>query len=537
MPAVLSLAEIFSPAQRTLPKMLARQAERYGQRRLVTIGGRTLTYAGTRDAAAGYAAALAGAGVKAGDRVAIMCGNRAELLFTILGCAWLGAVAVPINTASRGAQLEHILGNCGARLLVIERELTTVLASLHPGHVALEALWLVGEGTTAELGHLEVIAFPAPQAPIPPYPCEPGDTFAILYTSGTTGLSKGVCCPHAQYFWWAVYTGRLLEVGEPDVLMTTLPMFHTNALNAFFQALLNGARLVVEPRFSASGFVRGLAQHQATVTYVLGAMVPMLLAQEKSPADRGHRVRIALAPAVPAHFHKAFTERFGFGLLDGYGSTETNCIMGAPLDEQQPGTMGKLLPGFAARVVDAHDNAVADGEAGELVLRADEPFAFATGYFGMADKTVEAWRNLWFHTGDRVVREPDGYYRFVDRMKDAIRRRGENISSYEVEQVLVGHPAIENAAVFPVRSELAEDEVMAAVVLRGGASLTPAALLDFCQPRMPHFAVPRYLEFVDALPVTESGKVTKYKLRERGITAATWDREKAGYQIVRNLRR
>ena len=196
--------------------------------------------------------------------------------------------------------------------------------------------------------------------------------------------------------------------------------------------------------------------------------------------------------------------------------------------------MGKLLPGFAARVVDSHDNEVPDGQAGELVLRADEPFAFATGYFGMADKTVEAWRNLWFHTGDRVVRESDGYYRFIDRIKDAIRRRGENISSYEVEQVIVSHPQVENAAVFPVRSELAEDEVMAAVVLRPGTQLAPAALLDFCQPRMPYFAVPRFLEFVDALPATESGKVTKYKLRERGVTAAAWDREKAGYKVTRN---
>ncbi len=533
MPAGQSLPELFPPSERTVPRMLARQADRYGERPVITIGGNSFTHSGLRGAAAGYAGALAAAGIKPDDRVAVMCGNRAELLLTILGCAWRGAIAVPINTASRGAQLEHILANCGARLLVIERELTPALATLDPVRVALETLWLVGEGPAADAPKFKSIPFSEPRAPMPPHPSEPGDTFAILYTSGTTGLSKGVCCPHAQYFWWAVYTSQLLGLREGDVLVTTLPVFHTNALNACFQALLNGAQIVVEPRFSASGFMASLARHQATVTYVLGAMVPMLLAQEKSAADRAHQVRIALAPAVPAHFHQAFTERFGFGLLDGYGSTETNCIMGAPLAEQQPGTMGRLLPGFSARVVDANDNEVPDGEAGELVLRADEPFAFATGYFGMADKTVEAWRNLWFHTGDRVIREPDGFYRFVDRMKDAIRRRGENISSYEVEQVLLSHPAIGNAAVFPVRSELAEDEVMAALVLRAGAQIAPAVLLDFCQPRMPYFAVPRYLEFVDALPVTESGKVTKYKLRERGITAATWDREKAGYKVVR----
>ena len=532
----LALADLFAPLDRTVPKLLARQAERYGDRRLVVIGGATLTYAETSAAAAARAGALAAAGIKAGDRVAIMCGNRAELLLTILGCAWLGAIAVPINTASRGAQLEHILGNCGARLLIVERELTGVLASLGRERLALEALWLVGEGPVQDFGYLKSMPFPPPAEPVPPHPVEPGDTFAILYTSGTTGLSKGVCCPQAQYFWWGVYTSRLLGVREGDVLMTTLPMFHTNALGSFFQALLNGATLIVEPRFSASGFIRGLAQQKATVTFVLGAMVPILLAQEPSQADRAHGVRVALAPAVPAHFHRRFTERFGIGLIDGYGSTETNCIMGAPLPEQRPGTMGRLLPGFAARVVDPHDNELLDGEAGELLLRADEPFAFATGYFGMPDKTVEAWRNLWFHTGDRVVREKDGFYRFIDRMKDAIRRRGENISSYEVEQVLASHPLVQNAAVFPVRSELAEDEVMAAVVLRGGAELTYAALLDYCQPRMPYFAVPRFLEFVEALPLTENGKVTKYRLRERGVTSATWDREQAGYKVVREAR-
>jgi crotonobetaine/carnitine-CoA ligase len=530
------LAGLFAPPERTLPKMLTRQAERYAGRRLVTIGGRALTYTDTLAAAAGYAGALAGAGVKAGDRVAIMCGNRPEMLLTFLGCAWLGAIAVPINTASRGAQLAHILGNCGARLLVIERELTPVLAALDRSGIAVEALWLVGQGDADDLPGFKSAPFPEPGVRMPPHPVEPGDTLAILYTSGTTGLSKGVCCPHAQYFWWGVYTSRLLGIRENDVLLTTLPLFHTNALNSFYQALLNGAALIVEPRFSASAFMPALARHEATVTYVLGAMVPILLAQAPGDADRGHRVRVALAPAVPAHFHRQFTERFGIGLVDGYGSTETNCIMGAPLSEQRPGAMGRLLSGFAARVVDAHDNEVADGEAGELVLRADEPFAFATGYFGMPEETVEAWRNLWFHTGDRVVREGDGYYRFIDRMKDAIRRRGENISSFEVEQVLVSHPQVENAAVFPVRSELAEEEVMAALVLRPGAQVSYAELLDFCRPRMPYFAVPRYLQFVDALPVTENGKVTKYKLRERGVTAETWDREAAGYKVTSGRR-
>jgi crotonobetaine/carnitine-CoA ligase len=187
--------------------------------------------------------------------------------------------------------------------------------------------------------------------------------------------------------------------------------------------------------------------------------------------------------------------------------------------------MGTVRPGFAARVVDEHDASVPDGRPGELVLRHDPPFAFADGYWAMPEQTVRAWRNLWFHTGDRVVRDADGWYRFVDRAKDAIRRRGENISSWEVEQVLLEHEAVQSAAVFPVPSELGEDEVMAAVVLEAEARLTPAHLIGHCEPRLAYFAVPRYLEFVSELPVTENGKVRKQVLRERGVTPATWDRE------------
>ena len=280
-------------------------------------------------------------------------------------------------------------------------------------------------------------------------PTRPSDTLAILYTSGTTGPSKGVCCPHAQFFWWGVNTAHLLGVGADDILCTTLPLFHTNALNTFFQALITGATAIFESRFSASAFFSTLAARRATVTYLLGAMVPILLSREAEPAEQAHRTRIALAPGVPGHFHAEFTKRTGIAILDGYGSTETNFVIGSPIAECKPGTMGRLFEGFDARVVDAEDNEVPDGTPGELMLRAAAPFAFATGYFGTPEKTVEAWRNLWFHTGDRVVREPDGYYKFVDRLKDAIRRRGENVSSFEVEQVLLSHPEIATAAAYP----------------------------------------------------------------------------------------
>lgn len=522
--------ETVPPHQRALGLLLERQAELYEGCALFVSGERTWSFRDAVTIAAGRAAALAEAGIHRGDRVAIFCGNRAEFMEVFLGCAWLGAVAVPVNTAARGAQLRHILVDSGARLLAVEQHLVEAVTQLE-GELPLETVWTIG-GDASD-GHLPM---PAPGLPVDRAVVGPGDLAAILYTSGTTGVSKGVCCPHAHLFWWGERTAELLGVTQGDVLLTCLPLFHINALNSFYQALLRGATLVVEPRFSSSGFSRSLVRHKATITYLLGAMVPMLLSRDVSDDDRAHQVRVALSPAVPEAFHGAFRERFGIDLIDGYGSTETNFVIGNTLAEQVPGWMGKIRSGFSGRVVDEHDNPLPDGVAGELLLRADEPFAFASGYFNLPEKTVEAWRNLWFHTGDRVLRNEAGLYRFVDRLKDAIRRRGENISAFEVEEVLSSHPSIAAAAVFPVPSELAEDEVMAALVTVPGASPTPEELLDYCQPRLSYFAIPRFIEFVDSLPLTENGKVQKFKLRERGVSADTWDRQAAGYQLQRDRR-
>jgi carnitine-CoA ligase len=529
----LDAGRVFAPEQRCFAVMLEAHAGKFGARTLVQAGERRWSFAEAPELAACAAGRLARAGIRAGDRVALMCQNRAEFIEVFLGCAWLGASLVPINVASRGLQLRHILENSGARLLVIEAALLGALEHVDLPTLPLEVIWLVDQ--PGDGARVPAIAqqLPALEAPIPAGTARPGDTLAILYTSGTTGPSKGVCCPHAQFFWWGLNTAHLLEVEAGDVLCTTLPLFHTNALNTFFQALISGATAIFEPRFSASAFWTTLAARGATVTYLLGAMVPILLAREPAPEERRHRTRIALAPGVPGHLHGEFTRRTGIGLLDGYGSTETNFVIGTRLAAQKPGAMGRVFDGFAARVVDAEDNEVPDGTAGELALRADAPFAFGTGYFGAPEKTVEAWRNLWFHTGDRVIREPDGYFKFVDRLKDAIRRRGENISSFEVEQVLLSHAEIATAAVFPVRSELAEDEVMAAIVRTQGSALDEVAVIRFCETRMPYFAVPRFLEFVDALPATENGKIQKYKLRERGVSDRTWDRDAAGITVRR----
>lgn len=519
-------------AEQTLPALLERQAAKYGDKTLLRYGDLERSYAQVAAAAAAAGGTLRAAGVQRGDRLALMCDNRIEVLDLILGCAWIGAVAVPLNTALRGAQLSHQLENSGARILAMDTALVDALGYLDPPR-ALETVWALDGPPEAPPAGYAVTGPPDPAAPVPAVLVAPGETTAILYTSGTTGLSKGVQCPQAQFYWWGILVGEMLGLTEDDILYTCLPLFHTNALNAFTQALIAGATYHLGPRFSASRFWDQVAAADATVTYLLGAMVNILMSRPEGPADRGHTVRNALAPATPAAIFDRFHERFGVQLVEGYGSTETNCAIGAHWTNQRAGLMGQVRAGFEARVVDEHDEEVPDGEGGELLLRHGPPFSFATGYFAMPEKTVEAWRNLWFHTGDRVVRDPDGWLRFTDRLKDAIRRRGENISSFEVEQALISHPGVSAVAAFPVASELSEDEVAVAIVLEDGATVDPVELIRWCEPRLAYFANPRFVRFVAALPLTANGKVRKTELRDEGVTSDTWDRDAAGVTVNR----
>jgi len=525
--------ERFPSADRVLSTILTRQAEQYGDRVLFVSGETRWTYSQTVAVAAASAKLLADAGIRPGDRVALMCSNRPEFLQVYLGCAWLGAIAVPINTALRGIQLSHILRNSTPVLLVVESTLLTAIETLDRDVELPGQIWTIGGPPATQGAKRSSAPMPSAGAQAPAGVARPGDTVAILYTSGTTGPAKGVCCPQAQLFWWGIYSARALGICEGDVLFTTLPLFHTNALNAFYQAVLNGCTYVLESRFSASGFWAAARRHEATVAYLLGAMAMMLLAQPATADDSAHRIRVALGGGVPGQFHQPFLERFGVPLVDGYGSTETNFVFAGSIPSDRPGTMGYLAEGMQARIVDPDDNELPDGQAGELVLRSSEPFAFAAGYFGMPDKTVEAWRNLWFHTGDRVVRDSDGHYRFIDRMKDSIRRRGENVSSWEVEQVILRHPAVVACAIYPLPSEMGEDEVAAAIQLEPRQLLEPVEILRHCEGQIAYFAIPRFVRFVSRMPLTENGKVKKGALREAGVTPDTWDREAAGYRLRR----
>jgi crotonobetaine/carnitine-CoA ligase len=306
-------------AQRTLPAMLQRQSAQFGQHPLLQVAGRSWSHADAASAAATRAAALAQCGVARGDRVALMSGNRIEFLEAFLGAGWLGAVAVPVNTASMGPQLEYFLANSEARLLVIEAGLLERLQTADLARTALQTIWVIGEATGGwqPPEGIRLQPWPAGAEAIAPAAVQPGDPLAILYTSGTTGPAKGVVCPHAQYFWWGVNSAEVLGVGADDVLCTTLPLFHINALNTFAQAALTGAEVVFEPRFSASGFWPSMRACGATVVYLLGAMVPILLAQPEGPGERDHRVRTGLGPGVPAAAGQAFLARTGVRLLEG----------------------------------------------------------------------------------------------------------------------------------------------------------------------------------------------------------------------------
>ena len=390
------------PSERTLRHIIEFQAERLGDRPCLAVDDTSLSYGGLCDAASRFAATLQASGVERGDRVAIMSENRWEVIQCLIGCAWTGAVLVPINTASRGAQLQHMLTNAGPKIVAAETTcLESIAAVVRPDEVT--QLWHIGSAEELHWRGLASRPFPAATDPVAATPVGPGDPLAILYTSGTTGPSKGVVCPHAQFFWWGATVGGMLGIRPEDTLYTCLPLFHTNALNAFVQALMHDARFVVGPRFSASRFWERVATADATVTYLLGAMVSILAAREPSGEDRAHRVRIALAPATAPELWDVLRTRFGVQVIEGHGMTETNAAIGPADGEQRPGYMGRVMPGFEARVVDDHDSAVPDGTPGELILRAKEPYAFAAGYWRMPEATVEAWRNLWFHTGDRVV--------------------------------------------------------------------------------------------------------------------------------------
>ena len=534
MKTVASLVSI-PPAERTVPEMLRRQAEKFGGKMLAGIGDFVLSFRDAPDVAARSAGLLAQAGVGPGDRVAVICSNRKELVELFLGCGWLGAVIVPINTASRGAQLRHVLENSGARLLAVQSEFLPALELVDLGSLPIDTIWVIGGGEGGAPQGLPRIAAPMPTGgePVPAAQARPGDTLAILYTSGTTGPSKGVCCPHAQFYLVGHQYGRLLEISDRDVLCTTLPLFHINALGTLFQALLSGATVIYEPRFSASGFWQMLVRHRATVSYLLGAMVPILLSRPPVPEERQHQVRIALAPGVPAQANTEFVKRTGVALLDGYGSTETNFVIGGSADRQTPGTMGPIFEGFEARVVDDDDNDVPDGEAGELVLRADRSVRLRDRLFqdagedrrGLAESLVSLRRSRGARGRRHLPIRRSAQGRHPAPRREHLLVRGRAGAAQPFGR---GHGSGFSGSLGARRGRGHGGGRSAR-----GSKLTELELIALLRAPAPLFRGAALLEFVDELPAHRERQGAEIQTARARRDAEDWDREASGYKLKR----
>jgi crotonobetaine/carnitine-CoA ligase len=469
--------------------------------------------------------------------VLIWLPNGRMALKAWFGTNCLGAVSVAINTAYRGAILQHVVTNADAKVAVVHPDLLDRLLEIEdrgalqtivtdPAAVGAHAPAFRALGV--ELLAFEVLEVPAPGGTIA---ClAPWDLQSICYTSGTTGPSKGVMSSylHLHQMGWHCTP----HVTARDRYLINLPLFHVGGTLFTTGALARGAQIAVMSSFSTPTFLEEATRLGATECLLLGAMAGFLMRSQPSASDRAHSFkRLMIIPL--AEDVSAFSERFGVDVYTLFNMSEVSAPIVSELNPTALGTCGRLREGVEARVVDENDCEVPLGTAGELVLRTDCPWTMATGYYKMPDATAKAWRNGWFHTGDMFKADEAGNYFFVDRAKDAIRRRGENISSFEVEEQVLAHPAVLETAVIGVVGEGGEQDVLAVVAPKPGMTIDPAGLIEFLIPRLAHFMVPRYVRLVEALPKTPTSKIEKHALRGEGLTADTWDREAAGMRVRR----
>ena len=506
----------------TVGRTLAVQAERRGDSPFLQFGETSpVSFAETDRLANRIANGLIALGLEPGERVAVMLDNSLEYCLAWFGASRAGAVHVAVNTAYKGTFLSHLINNSAARFAVIAEAFLPRFLEIRANLPALEHLIVVGEpnetadADSAEFTRTKFDALLEGGDAPPGRQVSYKDIGAILYTSGTTGPSKGILMPHAQLHLSGFRQVEHMRMTEADVYYICMPLFHSNAmLMQLYGSLIAGCKAVVMPRFSASRWIEDIRRYGATITNLLGVMTAFVHGQPARTDDSDHDLRVIWAVPTPHEIAESFTRRFGVKLIEASGMTEVGTPFYMPLDAPyRPGSCGTLDERFfEVRLVKSDsDEDVSEGGIGELVVRPREAYCFMQGYNAMPDETLAAWRNLWFHTGDAYRRDGDGYYYFIDRLKDRIRRRGENISSFEVEQVLLSHPAVAETAVFAVPADQVggEDEIKACVVLTDGATVGARDLWDYGKERMPKFAVPRYLEFVDELPKTPTEKVRK----------------------------
>jgi crotonobetaine/carnitine-CoA ligase len=476
-------------------------------------------------------------GVNRGERVGIFMFNGCAFATAWLGLGQLAATAVMLNTELRGAFLRHQIKDAEIACLVVDAELLPAIAELAAELPRLKTLIVVGALAALTLpAHWTVVAWPDWEREPDwdgPGPA-PEDIACIMYTSGTSGPSKGVLMPHAHCALYGVGAIQCVQLTASDRYYICLPLFHANGL--FMQlgaTLLAGIPAFVRRRFSASNWLADVRTHRITVTNMLGAVAGFVLSQPASPHDRDHTLRAVLTAPNLAQHEAQFRERFGVrDVVSGFGMTEVNIPIWGRIGQPAPGAAGWThTEHFEVRIADPEtDEALPHGEMGEILVRPRVPFGFMAGYFNAPEKTVEAWRNLWFHTGDAGVMREDGLITFIDRIKDCIRRRGENISATEVEEVVAALPGIEEVAAYAVPSDIpgAEDEVMLALVAKAGVQLDAAEIVRQAAERLPRFARPRFVKLVEALPKTATGKVQRAVLRKQGAAAGVDLREGPG---------
>ena len=529
----------------TIATLLAERARTMRRRPAIVSDEGSLTYGELEEDSRRLAAVFAAQGIGPGTTVLLMLDNHPDSLLCWLALARLGAIEVPVNTAYLGDVLKHVVRDSAATVLIADAAYAARFSDEILAGAALETLILRGAppaALPARLSRLRQLDFAdliaAGRLPgKPPAIAEitdPRQIMAVMYTSGTTGASKGVRCSFAHALEYSRCVVEVLDLKPGDRYYNMLPLFHiAGQWAAVFACLIAGATVVLKPRFSVSAFWDDIRDQKCNVTLLLGAMANLLHRTPVTARDRKHPLdKVLVVPLFPQV--KEFARRFGIRVTTNYGSTEVGVPLrsgfraGKPklFDLVDTRSCGRIVSDrFEVRIVDPNDEEVPPGVPGELVVRPKVPWIVMAGYLNQPEKTLEAWRNLWLHSGDLMMRDKRGNFYFLDRIKDAIRRRGENISSIEVENGILKFPAVLECAVYPVPSALTEQEVMAAVVAKPDNALELHALHRFLEETLPKFMVPRFYRLEAALPKTPTGKIQKFQLRAEGLDAPHWDRE------------
>jgi carnitine-CoA ligase len=505
---------------------------------------RTYSYGSVHELSLTLARGLLDQGFEPGTHVAVLMDNSPEMLFVLFALAMAGLIALPVNTAFRGEQLASCLDRFGAGAIILDAEYRQRFEAVAGRCLAVRRV-IVHGGDDSPIPQGEVATLTglmrSGQTPAALPPVRHRDVVCITMTSGTSGPSKGILTTHAGQITGALGYAQAFGYDASDTIYVCLPLFHANAyLSCCLSALVSGASVAIVPRFSATAFWEDIRRFGATRFNALGAMMNILWSQEPRTDDGSNPVKSGFAVPIPA-FGREFAERFDLVLTTCYALTDfgTGALLRPDRPAEKWASSGQVRPEMDLAILGPDDEELTRGSVGQICLRAREPWIGAQGYYGQPAESLARQSNLWFHTGDFGFLDDDGYLYFHGRSSDAIRRRAENISAFEIEQIVLRHPAVSDAAAYAVRSELGEDEVMVSVVAREGASLDQRDLIEFCAANLAYFMVPRYVETVTSLPRTATHKIEKHKLqRDANLRlAAIWDREKHGIDISRRSAR